>query len=122
MFHAELFEDLAGLGQDGVAVVGSDAGIEVDLEASAIARFERNVKVGADISAVVTGFGDHGRRIVIYMFPTEAQRQIVSDFGFMPLPLRRLKLRSAGGRTRASAPRPLSPSTRTAGAAAPRGV
>jgi len=89
VYHAELFEDSAGLGHNGGAIVGSDAGIEVDLEASAIARFERNVKVGADVSAVVTGFGDHGRRIVIYMFPTEAQRQIVSDLVFMPPPLRR---------------------------------
>ena len=63
MFDAEVFQDFTRLREDRVAVVRGDAGFEVNLEASTVARFEGDVKVGADVFAVVSGFGDHVRQL-----------------------------------------------------------
>ena len=45
VFHFKCFEDLAGLAQNGVAVVEADTGLQRDLQAAAIAWLDGNVQV-----------------------------------------------------------------------------
>ena len=58
MLDAERFEHLPRLAEDRVAIVGTDAGLQRDLEAAAVARFDGHVQVGAHVFARVAGFGE----------------------------------------------------------------
>ena len=57
VLQSERLEHLLCLGDDRISVVRGDARFQSDLEASAIARFEGDVQVGARVLAPVTCFG-----------------------------------------------------------------
>src|SRR5579862_480925 len=67
MTHAQSFEHFFSLAANGVAIVGFDAGLKVNLNAATIPRFNSHAKVGADVGTSVAGlahasFGGYGHR------------------------------------------------------------
>ena len=66
MLNAEKFEYLPGLAQNGSAVVESDARLDRDLKAVAVARFDDYVQVRAHVFAVMARLcGMHGRGCIV---------------------------------------------------------
>ena len=57
VLDAKGVKNFSGLGKDGTAVVETNARLEPNLDAAGVARLNRDVQVGADVVAPVTGLG-----------------------------------------------------------------